>query len=410
MSISEDAFSCQAPEGVPNTANLSPPTQMETKKSEIVRVLKTLKHGDRVTVRINGDECPARVNIQASHSERILFAQNIHDGVHEGESWEFLYLWSVHRETPDGAGLDGIAVEGTAPTGTADMKELDRLVIDDESRAEIEAVLKQHKFGNKIFEEWGLGDVIEYGKGMNMLFWGPPGTGKTWGAHCIAKALGKELLIVTPSQIQTSEPGGANRAIEAAFAEAKSNDKVLFFDECDGLICNRENVGMILGSEINTLLTEIEKSEGVCILCTNLIGNLDKALERRISLIQEFPEPDKATRELIWKKMLPPKMPIGEGVTAEALSKKKLTGGQIKNVLLAAARRAVSDNSDCVTLDHFETAIDKIKLSTGMMGKTHNPWANSGPGSGSGTSSKSRAAGSGSDRTPLKTPSNDKTK
>jgi len=260
-------------------------------------------------------------------------------------------------------------------------------------------VIKQQKFGNKIFEEWGLGETIEYGKGMTMLFHGAPGTGKTHGGICIAKCLGKELLVITPSQIQSSEPGGANRAIEAAFAEATTNDKVLFFDECDGLICKRENVGMIIGSEINTLLTSIEKFEGVCILCTNMIGNLDEALERRLSLIQEFPKPDRPTREIIWGKMIPSKMPVEDGVTAAWLSKSKLTGGQIKNVLLSAARRAVSDNSGCVTKEHFEKAIDKIKLSSGKMGKTHNPWADAGPESGAGTSSRSRAVGTGSDKT-----------
>jgi SpoVK/Ycf46/Vps4 family AAA+-type ATPase len=273
-------------------------------------------------------------------------------------------------------------------------KELDRLIIEDEKREEIEAVLKQHKFADKIFEEWGLGETIEYGKGMTMLFWGPPGTGKTWGATCISKALGKELQVVNPSMIQSSEPGGANRAIEAAFAEAKESDKVLFFDECDGLICNRENVGMIIGSEINTLLTCIEQFEGVCILCTNMIGSLDKALERRISLIIEFAEPNEEARTLIWGKMLPSKMPLEKGVTPKSLAKTELTGGQIKNVILGAARKAVATNSAKVMKEHFASAITNTTKNSGLMGKPHNPWANAGPESGAGTSSRSRAAGS----------------
>src|SRR6185295_9439198 len=132
--------------------------------------------------------------------------------------------------------------------------------------------------------------------------------------------------------------GGANRNIENAFATAKKGKEVLFFDECDSLITVRDEVGMIIGSEINTLLTQIEKFEGVCILATNRIGTLDSALERRISLIVEFPEPTYEARLLIWQKFLVKKLPLHEDVKVEKLAEEKLTGGQIKNVLLHAAR------------------------------------------------------------------------
>lgn len=249
-------------------------------------------------------------------------------------------------------------------------KELDAVVLDKEVRDEIEAVLKQHKHAGKIFDEWGLGSVIEYGRGMTFLFYGPPGTGKTWTAHCIARALGKELLILSASDIQTSEPGGANRNIQQAFATAKNDKKILFLDECDSIITNRSDVGMILSSEINTLLTEIEKFEGVCILATNRIETLDEALERRISLIVEFPEPDFPKREKIWERMLPKKMPVGDKVTPKKLAESKLTGGQIKNAVLQAARLALAGESKEVSLAHFESAIERIHKSKSLMGNS----------------------------------------
>lgn len=249
-----------------------------------------------------------------------------------------------------------------------DTSKLDPLVIDSEIKIEIISVLKQHQNQAKIFDEWGLGETVEYGRGMTMLFWGGPGTGKTWGASCIAKSLGMDLLTIGASQIQTSEPGGANRNIENAFAAAKKG-KVLFFDECDSLITVREEVGMILGSEINTLLTEIEKFEGVCILATNRIGSLDQALERRISLIVEFPEPNFEARRNIWLKLLPAKMPLDKDVSADKLAEQKLTGGQIKNVLLHAARAAAAEESKVVTNDHFTKAIKRVHKSRELMGK-----------------------------------------
>lgn len=254
------------------------------------------------------------------------------------------------------------------PTKIFDLKKLEALVIADDTKNEIMAVLKQHKNSKKLFDEWGLGEVIEYGKGMGFMFYGPPGTGKTWAATCIAKALGKELLVIGAAEIQTSEPGGANRNIQNAFKTAKEQDKILFMDECDSLITNRSDVGMILGSEINTLLTEIEKSEGVTILATNRIDTLDPALERRISLIVEFPEPDFKQRESIWSKMLPKKMPLGDDVTPTKLAEYKLTGGQIKNVVLQAARLALGEEAKKVEGHHFHSAVERINKSKALMG------------------------------------------
>lgn len=248
------------------------------------------------------------------------------------------------------------------------LKALDKLIMDETTKGEILSVLKQHQNHEKIFKKWGLEDTIEYGKGMTFLFHGGPGTGKTWGATLIAKALGVELLTLDAANIQSSEPGAANRNIQNAFKDAKAKGKVLFLDECDSLIFNRAHLGMVLAGEVNTLLTEIEKFEGVCILATNRVEHMDSALERRISLIVEFKNPDYAQRVGIWKALLPKKFPI-KGITAEDLAKPILTGGLIKNVLLNAARMASSENAQHVTKDHFEKAITRVKASKNLMGK-----------------------------------------
>lgn len=285
----------------------------------------------------------------------------------------FRNLYYVNNKTSTIALLEDVSAppkkKKLFSSGKLDTAQLDTLVIDPEVKVEIVALLQQHKHANKIFDDWGLGDVIEYGRGMTLMFWGGPGTGKTYGARCIAKALGKELLVIGSADIQTSEPGGANRAIQQAFATAKSEGKVLFIDECDSLISNRANLGMILASEINTLLTEIEKCEEVVILATNRIGDMDSALERRLSLIIEFMDPTFEQRLQIWKGLLPEKMPLHTDVTVEALAEHELTGGLIKNVVLQAARLAVADGSKEVAMKHFTKAIDRTTSSQGLMGK-----------------------------------------
>lgn len=251
-----------------------------------------------------------------------------------------------------------------------DTSHLDKLVLEADSKKEILSVLKQHNHMNKIFKEWGLDEIMEYGKAMSFLFYGPPGTGKTWAATCIAKALKKELIVISAAEIQTSEPGGANRNIEEAFKQAKVKNCVLFLDECDGLITDRSHVGMILASEINTLLTCLEKFEDVVVFATNRADTLDPAMARRISLMIEFKNPDEATRLDIWNVMLPKKLPLAKDVKIEKLAKFELTGGYIKNVILSAARTAAAEEATEVNMKHFAQAIKRVKDTKDIMG-TH---------------------------------------
>lgn len=318
------------------------------------------KVGDRII----GNEHASRYTVTCRGWTGVVVRLHPHGGIivcgEEGDTMNF----NVEDSCFD---LLGDAIKPKKKEIVFDLSKLDALIIDLAVKQEISAVLKQHKHKDKLFKDWGLEDTVKYGRGMTFLFYGLPGTGKTYGAHCIAEVLGQELLTIGAAEIQTQEPGGANRNIQEAFKEATSKNKILFIDECDSLITNRDDVGMILGGEINTLLTEIEKSEGVVILATNRIENLDAALERRISLIVEFPEPSFTQREEIWKKMLPVKMPLVEEVTPAKLAEHKLTGGQIKNVLMHAARMAVSDESEKVGVKHFETAINRVISSKSLI-------------------------------------------
>lgn len=238
-------------------------------------------------------------------------------------------------------------------------EELDKVKLAPEARRSILAVLRQHRDSSKIFDEWGLSETVGYGRGMTMLFWGPPGTGKTWATHCIAKALGKKLRVLDNAKLQSPVPGEMERNLKAEFDKAGKEGSVLLLDECDSLLMSRSGgMGMIMSSHVNALLTEIEKFDGVVVLTTNRVGELDKALERRISLVVEFPVPDQETRLEIWKGLIPSKMPLAEDVDLAKLAETRLTGGLIKNVVLNAARLASGDGCDKVALAHFERAVE----------------------------------------------------
>lgn len=79
--------------------------------------------------------------------------------------------------------------------------------------------------------------------------------------------------------------------------------------------------------------------------------------------------PTEEQRRAIWIGLLPKKMPLSEDVKVEQLAKHNLSGGLIKNVVLQAARLALSDDSEKVSKKHFEKAIARTTSSSGLMGK-----------------------------------------
>ncbi len=204
-------------------------------------------------------------------------------------------------------------------------------------------VLSQVGKEDIIFKKWGFGRVIHYGKGVALLFYGPPGTGKTMMAEAVAAFLKKELGLVRYDQVENCFVGVTEKNIVNLFEEAASRDCVLLFDEADALFAQRSQRDMKYDNRVvNILLTEIERYEGVVILTTNYEPVLDPALDRRVALKLKFDPPDRKLRRKIWERLLPPSAPLAPDVDLNKLAEFELTGAEIKNAVLNAARKAAS--------------------------------------------------------------------
>ena len=98
-----------------------------------------------------------------------------------------------------------------------------------------------------------------------------------------------KLLVVDYSQIQNCLLGQTEKNIARAFRDARENDAILFWDEADAMFYDRDSTSHNWEvRDVNVLLVEIERFEGICVLATNRKLTLDKALERRISLKVAF--------------------------------------------------------------------------------------------------------------------------
>ena len=97
----------------------------------------------------------------------------------------------------------------------------------------------------------------------------------------------------------------------------------------------------------------MEEYEGIVILATNFRKNIDDAFTRRVQYIVEFPMPDAAHREKIWRGMMPAGAPVAADVDFEFLSRQfEISGGNIRNIVLSAAFLAAEEGS-AMRMEHF---------------------------------------------------------
>jgi SpoVK/Ycf46/Vps4 family AAA+-type ATPase len=97
----------------------------------------------------------------------------------------------------------------------------------------------------------------------------------------------------------------------------------------------------------------MEEYEGIVILATNLRKNMDDAFTRRMHHIIEFPAPDAAHREKLWRSLLPAEAPMAADVNFAFLARQfELAGGDIRNVVLAAAFLAAQEGG-IIRMEHL---------------------------------------------------------
>jgi SpoVK/Ycf46/Vps4 family AAA+-type ATPase len=224
------------------------------------------------------------------------------------------------------------------------------LVLPPDRIAQLREMCYHVRYGPLVFEQWGFDRKLSGGKGLNMLFAGQPGTGKTMGAEVIATDLGLELYKIDLSSVVSKYIGETEKNLEKIFREGQTSNAILFFDEADSLFGKRSEVrdshDRYANIEISYLLQKMEEYEGIVILATNLRKNLDDAFIRRLHGAIEFPMPEEADRLEIWQRTFPPEAPLDDDLDLSFLAHKfKLSGGNIKNIVLEAAFFAAEEGA-----------------------------------------------------------------
>jgi AAA+ superfamily predicted ATPase len=214
--------------------------------------------------------------------------------------------------------------------------------------------VKHHQL---VYGEWGFDHKLSLGKGLNVLFAGPSGTGKTMAAEIIANELGLDLYKIDLATVVSKYIGETEKNLDKIFREAEDSNSILFFDEADAIFGKRSEVrdshDRYANIEIAYLLQKMEEYQGIVILATNLRKNLDESFARRMHFSAEFPFPEEGDRYRIWQKAFPKEAPLAENIDLAFMARQfKMTGGNIKNIALSAAFLAAEDGGS-ITMEHL---------------------------------------------------------
>jgi len=222
------------------------------------------------------------------------------------------------------------------------------LVLSDESLKLLHQIAAQVRDRYRVYEEWGYARRMTRGLGINALFAGESGTGKTMAAEVIANELDLLLYRIDLSAVVSKYIGETEKNLRTLFDAAEQGGAILFFDEADALFGKRSEVkdshDRYANIEINYLLQRMEAFSGLAILATNMKSALDPAFMRRLRFIVNFPFPGPAERQQMWRKALPPDVPQ-ESLDYARLARFNVSGGNIHSIALNAAFMAAQRGS-----------------------------------------------------------------
>ena len=86
-----------------------------------------------------------------------------------------------------------------------------------------------------VYHDWGFDDKLSLGKGLNIMFSGASGTGKTMAAEVIASELELDLYKIDLSMVVSKYIGETEKNLNRIFKEAEQGNAILLFDEADGV-------------------------------------------------------------------------------------------------------------------------------------------------------------------------------
>ncbi|KAI0115986.1 hypothetical protein GGR51DRAFT_371232 [Nemania sp. FL0031] len=142
--------------------------------------------------------------------------------------------------------------------------------------------------------------VVGKGKGLIMLYHGPPGVGKTSTAESLAAYVRRPLLPITAADIGTTAHE-VEMSLQTIFGLSQRWGCILLFDEADIILQGRDRSDFGRNAIVSVFLRALEYYSGILIMTTTRIGTIDEALKSRIHVVLYFPQLDLEMFLKIWE-------------------------------------------------------------------------------------------------------------
>jgi AAA family ATPase len=208
----------------------------------------------------------------------------------------------------------------------------------------------------------------------NILFWGPPGNGKTMTAKALSHEINKSMFLIKASDLLGVYVGDGARKIHSLYEEAREESPaIIFIDEFDSIALKR-NFQSIRGDVVelvSALLGEmdgIEKNQGVITIgSTNKPESLDSAILSRFEELIEFKLPNSSERETIlglYANSSP--IPFRNIRWNEIIQKtNQWSGRDLKDKIIKnAIHYAVLNDLTSISMEELNTALKKANIIT----------------------------------------------
>ena len=243
---------------------------------------------------------------------------------------------------------------------------LSDMIINEKLERQIEIVLEEFR-SSSILHTYGLQPRHK------LLFFGPPGCGKTLAAEALSGELGLPLLYARFDAIVSSYLGETAANLRKVFDYARRGSWIVFFDEFDAIGKSRDDQDEHgeLKRVVNTFLQLLDgfQGESLFIAATNHEGLLDDALWRRFDDVLHFDKPDGNAIQQLLKLKLRGISHKSVKLDAFAPKMKDWSHADVERVCWEAIKIAVLLGQDKLEEAHFQEAFDRQQYRASLISR-----------------------------------------
>jgi ribosome biogenesis ATPase len=248
----------------------------------------------------------------------------------------------------------------------------------DEVKQELQIAIVDPILRPEIFQMYG------HRPSSGVLLFGPPGCGKTLLARAVAREANRAAFIsIKGPELLNKFLGESESAVRSVFRRARdSSPCIVFFDEIDAICPRRsdDSSNQATSRVVNQLLTEmdgvVDRSKVFVIGATNRPGLVDEAMLRpgRLDKMIEVPLPDLRGRTEILMKLVE-RIGKCDGINCDEIARQcdRASGADLDALTCEAIQAAIRESADDIWVPvaqrHFESAIEKWKVTRGRKDK-----------------------------------------